>query len=457
MLRAFPTLVEAAAQLWSVLPGTGQSEWPGVDPMFRLVAVARGIDRALDRGLWPGQGPSDERLLIMAGNLTLAAEMINQPVPAGQPDPTSGGRGDPADPRNHTMHVLYVTARGVTVGLAEHAEMVSGQLRRDSLRKVPSQLRYDPAEPDAARAMISRLDAFEQIAGRQLFETNRGASEPLSVTDRLASALAVWDIQGHRSLAAHPSPPNLTCAARVQALIATTSGIVAEAVTQLGLVGPAAAERFTTLIDTSQIAWTRAANRWSELINPALRTDPKLLGAASEIRAVLAATTHDQMGWATADVIATRLNLPTAIAQLQLATAAAVDLAHLTRDIALTEATLTGPARAIAMRAQSDVERDVDRGESRYLGVDWVTAGDVRTNRIIPIPDPLRRGLVDAADKVIDTTSQAAAAAAVLRPPEPADQATRNATTTRSREAATPSPPIPSVERPAPSRWTTGV
>ena len=174
MLRAFPTLVEAAAQLWSVLPGTGQSEWPGVDPMFRLVAVARGIDRALDGGLWPGQGPSDERLLIMAGNLTRAAEMINQPVPAGQPDPASGAWGDRADGRSHTMHVLYVTAHGVTVGLAEHAQMVSGQLRRDSLRKVPSQLRYDPAEPDAARAMISRLDVFEQIAGRQLFGSNRG-------------------------------------------------------------------------------------------------------------------------------------------------------------------------------------------------------------------------------------------------------------------------------------------
>ena len=365
MLRAFPTLVEAAAQLWSVLPGTGHSEWPGVDPMFRLVAVARGIDRALDGGLWPGQGPSDERLLIMAGNLTRAAEMINHPVPAGQPDPVSGAWGGPADGRSHTMHVLYVTAHGVTVGLAEHAQMVSGQLRRDSLRKVPSQLRYDPAEPDAARAMISRLDVFEQIAGRQLFGSNqRPADEPMSVTDRLASALAVWDIQGHRSLAAHPSPPNLACVARVQALIATTSGVVAEAATQLGLVEPAASERFTTLIDTSQIAWTRAANRWSELINPAVRTDPKLLGAASEVRAALAATAHDQMGWATADVIAARLNLPTAVAQLQLATAAAVDMAHLTRDIAVTEATLTGPARAIAMRAQSDVERDVDRARA---------------------------------------------------------------------------------------------
>jgi hypothetical protein len=452
MLRAFPTLVEAAAQLWSVLPNAGPSEWPGVDPMFRLLAVARGIDRALDRGLWPGQEPSDERLLIMAGHLTRAAEMINQPVSAGQPDPVPGTWGNPADARDHTMHVLYVTAHGVTVGLAEHAQMISGQLRRDSLRKVVSQLRYDPAEPDAARAMISRLDVFEQIAGHQLFGSNRAVSEPLSVTDRLASALAVWDIQGHRSLAAHPSPPNLTCAARVQALIATTSGVLAEAASKLGLVEPAAAERFASLIDASQIAWTRAANRWSELINPAARTDPKLLGAAGEVRAALAAAAHDQMGWAAAEVIASRLNAPTALAQLQLATAAAVDMAHLTRDIALTEATLTGPARTIAMRAQSDVERDVDRGESRYLGVDWVTAGDVRTNRIIPIPDPFRRGLVDTADHVIATAGQAAAAAAMLTPPEPADQAMRNATTTRSRHAATPSPPIPLPERPAPRR-----
>ena len=50
-----------------------------------------------------------------------------------------------------------------------------------------------------------------------------------------------------------------------------------------------------------------------ELINPAARTDPKLLGAASEVRAALAATAHDQTGWATSDVIASRIDLPTAV------------------------------------------------------------------------------------------------------------------------------------------------
>ena len=151
-------------------------------------------------------------------------------------------------------------------------------------------------------------------------------------------------------------------------------------------------------------------------------------------------------------MIASRIHLPTAVAQLQLATAAAVDVAHLTRDIALAEPTLTAPARAIAMRAQADVERALDQGESRYLGVDWVTAGDVRANRIIPLPDPVRRGLADTADQVIATAGQAAAAAATLTPPERAEQGLGDAVATRSRQATTPTPPIPSPEHPGPSR-----
>ena len=275
-------------------------------------------------------------------------------------------------------------------------------------------------------------------------------SEPLSVTDRLASALAVWDIQAHRSLAAHPSPPNLACVARVQALIATTSGVVAEAAAQTGHVHSAASERFATLIDTSQVAWTRAANRWSELINPAGRTDPKLLGAAGEVRAALAAAAHNQTGWATHDVIASRIHLATAVGQLQLATTAAVDAAHLTRDIALAEPALTAPARTIAMRAQADVERTLDRGDSRHRGVDWVNAGDVRANRIIPLPTPVRRGLADTADHVIDTAA-AAAAATTLTPPERVERGLGGAAT-RAHQAATPTAPIPTPERPNPSR-----
>ena len=43
MLRAFPAPVEAAAHMWSTLPRPGQHDWPGVDPLFRLVSTGRRI------------------------------------------------------------------------------------------------------------------------------------------------------------------------------------------------------------------------------------------------------------------------------------------------------------------------------------------------------------------------------------------------------------------------------
>jgi hypothetical protein len=61
----------------------------------------------------------------MAGNFTRAAE-INKPIHAGQPTmPPPEEWPDLADGRTQVMHVLYVTVHGVTVGLAEHAAMIS--------------------------------------------------------------------------------------------------------------------------------------------------------------------------------------------------------------------------------------------------------------------------------------------------------------------------------------------
>jgi len=147
MLRAFPTLADAAAQLWSTLPRPGHPEWPEVDPMFRLVAIARGIDRAQTAGLWPGDGATDERLLFMARNFTHAAKMINNPVQGSQANHLSGEPAGLAEVQAQTLHVLYVAAHGVTVALAEHATLITQQLRRDSLRKTPAPIRHDPANP----------------------------------------------------------------------------------------------------------------------------------------------------------------------------------------------------------------------------------------------------------------------------------------------------------------------
>jgi hypothetical protein len=49
-----------------------------------------------------------------------------------------------------------------------------------------------------------------------------------------------------------------------------------------------------------------------------------------------------------------------------------------------------------------------------------VTQHQIAANQVIPLPEPARRGLVNAASDVAEATSQAVAAAAHLRPAEQA-------------------------------------
>jgi hypothetical protein len=50
------------------------------------------------------------------------------------------------------------------------------------------------------------------------------------------------------------------------------------------------------------VAWSRVAKRWGELTNPASRTDPALVGSASEVRAAIAAAATNPAGWATPEM-----------------------------------------------------------------------------------------------------------------------------------------------------------
>ena len=53
------------------------------------------------------------------------------------------------------------------------------------------------------------------------------------------------------------------------------------------------------------------------------------------------------------------------LGDLNLAMAAGIEIGHVMRTIAVTEPTLTAPARIIGMRTQSEVERTADRRPSR--------------------------------------------------------------------------------------------
>jgi hypothetical protein len=171
------------------------------------------------------------------------------------------------------------------------------------------------------------------------------------------------------------------------------------------------------------LAWNRSARRWAELTTPASRTDPALVEVASQLRSAIRAAVANQTRWATPDQIADRIDLHATAMTLHRSIVAGVELAHVTREIAADHPRLAAPARLIAMRAQGEAEVAIEQGETRFEGVRWVTPHQIAANQVIPLPEPARRGLINAATDVAAATNQAVAAAAHLRPTEHAPRA----------------------------------
>jgi hypothetical protein len=294
--------------------------------------------------------------------------------------------------------------------------LAAGERRRQRLAERPTAL-----EITAGQEMVARFDGFEQLAGGYLFGLPATSAKPDQVREtaaatRLKAALAAWEVQAHRTLANNPDPADLVRVARVQALITSTTSVLTEAAARKGHTDNDIMQRLAPALEANQAAWSRSAKRWGELTNPASRTDPALVGAASEVRAAIAAAVTNPTGWATAEQLASRLDLPDAVKTLHLSMVASVDLAYVTRDTAADHAGLTAPARIIGMRAQGEAEIAIEQGETRYEGVTWTTRSQIAANQLIPLPEPARRGLINLADDVIATTSQAVAAAAQLHP-----------------------------------------
>ena len=266
-------------------------------------------------------------------------------------------------------------------------------------------------------------------------------------------ALIGWDIQAHRTLATTPTAANLLLASRTQAGIATAAGAILHAGARTGHVDSRAYQhRLAPTLDATQQAWTHLASRWAEMTTPADRTDLDLVGAAGELRAAVREVAHDKTTWARPEVMAGRVDLGEAAQHLQQALSTAVDLAAVIRDVAAGDPNLTGPARAMSHRANADIDRAADRGQ-QAADVVWVTPSDVLANRTVAIPEPVRAGLVDATDALLQSASNAMSAAACLdrvtqdRPSGPAQEP--NPPRSRRHEVPTPmAQDVPRAARP---------
>ena len=419
MVRSWNQLVGSAAELWAVLVPAPDSP-SGPDPIERLRAVGEAIGRSVTTGHWPGHGSTDEHLMQIADNFSRARHLVERRGRSSEPA-NPERNADSRHAQGQVMHTLYVAAHGTAVALGAYAADLQHRLEVATRRRQPMAERPTTLEITAAEGMIARFAGFEQLAAAYMFgqrpaSANPGELRAAAPATRLETALAAWEVQAHRTLAANPDPADLVRLARVQALIISTTSIVTEAASTTGHIDRGLIQRLVPTLEANQVAWSRLAKRWGELTSPASRTDPALVAAASEVRAAIAATATNQGGWATPDQLATRLDLPATVRILHLSIVASVDIAHVVRDMAADHPGLTAPARIIGMRAHGEAEIAIEQGETRYEGVTWTTPRQIAANQLIPLPEPARRGLINLADDVIATTNRGAAAAAQLDP-----------------------------------------
>jgi hypothetical protein len=451
MLRTWGEVVQCASELWATLPppvGGTTSPIDGVT-MGRLETISKGMHHTQVRRGWPGDGPADERLLHVAETFARAADLVDRRGSHIRPlDPEVSADLDAA--RMRIMHTLYLGAHAVGAAARLHVADVELSTRGKSSRES----RAVPRGRDA----INRLAAFEQLAGAYVGNRFARAAAGEHVrgpngTERLQQALIGWDIQAHRTLAATPTAPNLLLASRTHAYIATAAGAILHAGAHTGHVDSSAYQhRLAPTLDATQAAWTHVASRWAEMTSPTSRTDLDLARAAGELRAAVREVAHDKTTWARPGVMAGRVDLGEAAQHLQQALSTAVDVASVIRDVAAEDTNLTGPARAMNHRANADIDHAADRGH-RGEDVVWVTPGDVYANRIVIVPEPVRTGLVDATDTLVQTASNAMSAAACLdrvtqhRPTSSGQEPT--APRSRRHEAPSPmAPVVPQVARP---------
>jgi hypothetical protein len=138
------------------------------------------------------------------------------------------------------MHTLYVAAHGTAVALGAYVAELQHGLEVASRRRQPMAERPTTLEITEAQGMIARLGGFEQLAaaymfGQRLPSESPGQLRAAAPATRLETALAAWEVQAHRTLAANPDSADLVRVARVQALIASTTSIVTEAAATMGL------------------------------------------------------------------------------------------------------------------------------------------------------------------------------------------------------------------------------
>jgi hypothetical protein len=314
--------------------------------------------------------------------------------------------------RARIMHALYVSAHAVGVSLHQHGHS-RYQAALGTNRPIELNQRYSPYAVPPTTEWIRRMAVSEAAAGKYLdgrfTQALRGeASKPIEDETRISRALARWDIQAHRTLTSQAWPANMVLITRTQGLIAGAAMVLVDAAQLASHIEPT--DRLSPSIAEAGRAWSNLASRWGDLTLPDARLDPDLMRAAAEVRAAYRELTHDATTMASLDDIA-------ALPELELAATATLHSLESGSELAYVVAekaeapSLTGPARALSIRAHNDIEARLAT-QARDRDVVWVSPRDILARRIVPAPRPVVDGLRQASLRTVDACDSAASASA---------------------------------------------
>jgi hypothetical protein len=375
--RTWGELVEAAAELWAAIPDPGHDQ-----AMDRIHQHTGRLVHRHRRSGWPGPGAGDLQLEHITSDLSRAAELVSWNLRDWRQQPSGAAHSllmDAEAARTRLMHILYVSGHAVAVTLRGHI----GTLRSD----VDAGRRTGNGDSLVeARVSLQRLGTVERLAGSYLRSRwptalsgeHRDPTEP----SRLGQALARWDMQAHRSLAASPSAAGLLFTAAIQRDLTIATELVAAAAAHTGALDPARYRaELAPALHRLDHAWSQLLSDLQQLTGRHRRLDPELLLAGNEVRAALREITHDGSGLGAPGWIARQADLTRAGHHLQFGIADSIELAHSLRDV-VNDPELAVTARgAHALTAASSAPAPLSA---------WVAAGDLHHNRPVWLPEPAR-------------------------------------------------------------------
>lgn len=438
MLRTWPEVVQTATTLWSVLPAPGHvlatGPYSAPDPMARVAAMTAALHRGT-RGShrWPGPGPTDHRLQSIADSFARAAELVHRHHAPG-PARNAAVDADADAARARIIHTLYITSHGIRLAVLAHIREVEGSVTPWGRIPAPGGLR-------TPRAVLSRLDAVERVAGAYVSRTFPAAlarehrHEPYG--SRVATAVAAWDVHAHRAIVANPTPGHLRLVARTQELLLGHTAVLLSAAAHAGVIDAFQySTRLDQPLDLARATWGASGRAWAQFAAHAARPDSSVLTqAAAEVRAALREVTVDGSIMASPEVIASRVSLASVTGTLATVLSSSTDLAHVVHDV-VTDPAVTFPARAVnaaAVAASTNSRGDGVPGSD----APHVDVKDLTMNRQVPLT-PAVRALEAARAEYLIAANQTAAVAASWLPTFTAATERRQKATAKRRSRSSP-------------------